>query len=134
MTEVATIVREVSLLLLIGLTVILVTRRLTVPYTLGLVIVGLVIGLLNLAPEVRLTPDLVLFVFLPALLFEGAWSLSVKRLYANWRSIFLLAVPGLLLALVLIALPLHFFAGLDWLNAFLLASILSPTDPVAVLG
>ncbi|GHO92527.1 hypothetical protein KSF_025750 [Reticulibacter mediterranei] len=134
MTDVATIVREVSLLLLVALTVILVTRRLTVPYTLGLVIVGLAIGLLNLTPEIHLTPDLVLFVFLPALLFEGSWSLSVARLHANWRPIFLLAVPGLLLALVLIALPLHFFAGLDWLNAFLLASILSPTDPVAVLG
>jgi monovalent cation:H+ antiporter, CPA1 family len=134
MTDVATIVREVSLLLLIALTVILITRRLTVPYTLGLVIVGLIIGLLNLAPEIRLTPDLVLFVFLPALLFEGAWSLSVTHLRANWRPTFLLAVPGLLLSLVLIALPLHFFAGLDWLNAFLLASILSPTDPVAVLG
>src|SRR3954451_22957594 len=114
MTDVATIVREVSLLLLIALTVILITRRLTVPYTLGLVIVGLIIGLLNLAPEIRLTPDLVLFVFLPALLFEGAWSLSVTHLRANWRPTFLLAVPGLLLSLVLIALPLHFFAGLDW--------------------
>src|SRR6266700_1990313 len=134
MPDVATIVREVILLLLIALTVILITRRLTVPYTLGLVIVGLLIGVLNLVPEVRLTPDLVLFVFLPGLLFEGSWSLSVTRLRTNWRPIFLLAVPGLLLALALIALPLHFFVGLSWIDAFLLASILSPTDPVAVLG
>src|SRR5439155_3111511 len=52
----------------------------------------------------------------------------------NWLPIFLLAVPCLLLSLVLIALPLHFFVGLIWLDAFLLASILSPTDPIAVLG
>ncbi|SRR5579884_707269 len=134
MLDVATIVREVILLLLVALTVILITRRLTVPYTLGLVIVGLLIGVLDLVPEVRLTPDLILFVFLPGLLFEGSWSLSVARLRINRLPIFLLAVPGLLLALVLIALPLHFFVGLSWLDAFLLASILSPTDPVAVLG
>ncbi|GHO68656.1 hypothetical protein KSC_075480 [Ktedonobacter sp. SOSP1-52] len=132
--DLADLVREVVFLALIALLVILVTRRLTVPYTLGLVVVGLLIGVFNLAPEVRLTPDLVLFVFLPALLFEGAWSLSVERLRENWKVIFLLAFPGLLLSLVLIAVPLHAFAGLTWLDAFLLAAILSPTDPIAVLG
>ena len=132
--DLADLVREVVFLALIALLVILVTRRLTVPYTLGLVVVGLLIGVFNLAPEVRLTPDLVLFVFLPALLFEGAWSLSIERLRENWKVIFLLAFPGLLLSLVLIAVPLHAFAGLTWLDAFLLAAILSPTDPIAVLG
>jgi CPA1 family monovalent cation:H+ antiporter len=134
MIDVASIVRDLVILLLIALLVIFVTRPLTLPYTLGLVIMGLVIGSFGLIPEATLTPDLVLFVFLPALLFEGSWSLSISHLRANWRPIFLLAVPGLLLALVLIALPLHFFAGLIWLDAFLLAAILSPTDPVAVLG
>src|SRR5258708_14493226 len=134
MIDVASIVRDMVILLLIALLVIFVTRPLTLPYTLGLVIMGLVIGIFGLIPEATLTPDLVLFVFLPALLFEGSWSLSISHLRANWRPIFLLAVPGLLLALVLIALPLHFFAGLIWLDAFLLAAILSPTDPVAVLG
>lgn len=134
MIDVATVVREVVILSLVALAVILVTKRLTVPYTLGLVIVGLIIGMLGLVPEVRLTPDLVLFVFLPALLFEGSWTLSVTRLRQNWLVIFLLAVPGLLLELVLIALPLHYFTGLIWPDAFLLAAILSPTDPVAVLG
>lgn len=133
-THFANIVREVVFLALIALLVILVTRRLAVPYTLGLVLVGLVIGLLGLAPEVRLTPELVLFVFLPALLFEGAWSLSLKRLRENWKTVFLLAIPGLLLSLVLIAVPLHAFINLSWADSFLLAAILSPTDPIAVLG
>ena len=134
MTDIATIVRLLVILLLIALTVIFITRRLAVPYTLGLVVVGLLIGLFGPAQGIQLTPDLVLFVFLPALLFEGAWSISVERLRKNWLTIFLLAVPGLLLSLVLIALLLHFFTGLAWVDAFLLAAILSPTDPVAVLG
>src|SRR5258708_31566907 len=134
MTDVAAVVRELEVFLLIALIVILVVRRLAIPYTLGLVVAGLLISISGLLPEERLTPDLVLFVFLPALLFEGSWSIEMQRLRANWVSIFLLAGPGLLLSLVLIAVPLHFFAGLAWEPAFLLGAILSPTDPVAVLG
>ncbi len=134
MTDVAAVVRVLVVLLLIALVVILVTRRLAIPYTLGLVVVGLLIDISGFLPEARLTPDLVLFVFLPALLFEGCWSVEMQRLRANWVSIFLLAGPGLLLSVVLIAVPLHFFAGLTWGPAFLLSAILSPTDPVAVLG
>ncbi len=134
MTDITTIVRILVLLLLIALSVILVTRRLSVPYTLGLVVVGLLISIFGFLPDIHLTPDLVLFVFLPALLFEGSWSMHLKHLWENWLPIFLLAGPGLLLSLVLIALFLHFFAGIEWSLAFLLGAILSPTDPVAVLG
>lgn len=134
MTDVVTVIRTLVVLLLIALSVILLTRRLAVPYTLGLVVVGLLCSLLGLLSNVRLTPDLVLFVFLPALLFEGSWSLSLGLLRAHWLTVFVLVVPGLLLALVMIALPLHFLAGLSWESALLLAAILSPTDPVAVLG
>src|SRR5438105_3798021 len=134
MTGIAEIVRLLVLLLLIALTVILVTRRLAIPYTLGLVVVGLLISIFGLLPEIHLNPDLVLFVFLPALLFEGSWSIETVHLRKNWIHVFLLAGPALLLSLVLIAIPLHFFGGLDWITAFLLGAILSPTDPVAVLG
>lgn len=75
-----------------------------------------------------------MFVFLPALLFEGSWSINLKQLRESWLPIFILAGPGLLVSLVLIALFLHFFAGIEWSLAFLLGAILSPTDPVAVLG
>jgi len=134
MADIASIVRLLVVLLLIALIVILLTSRLRIPYTLGLVVVGLVISLFGLFPEVHLAPDLVLFVFLPALLFEGAWSIETERLRKNWIHIFLLAGPGLVLSVVLIALLLHFLGGMGWLTALLLAAILSPTDPVAVLG
>lgn len=134
MIDVATIVRVLVLLLLIALAVIFVTRRLAVPYTLGLVIIGLLISILGVLPDIHLTPELVLFVFLPALLFEGSWTIHVRQLRANWVPIFLLAVPGLLLSLLLIAVLVHFLTGLAWSYALLLGAILSPTDPVAVLG
>lgn len=132
--EIITIVRLLVALLLIALLVILVTRRLAVPYTLGLVVVGFLMSIVGQFSEIRLEPSLVLFVFLPALLFEGSWSISLHLLRKNWLMIFLLAVPGLLLELVIIAVPLHFLTELNWNDAFLLSAILSPTDPVAVLG
>ena len=134
MTDIAAVVRVLVILLLIALTVILLTRRLAVPYTLGLVVVGLLISIFEWLPDLHLTPALILFVFLPALLFEGSWMIETTYLRKHWPTIFLLAGPGLLVSLVLIAVPLHFFAGLDWGVAFLLSTILSPTDPVAVLG
>lgn len=134
MTGIATIVRLLVLFLLIALTVILITRRLKIPYTLGLVVVGLLISFFGSAPQLRFTPDLVLFVFLPALLFEGSWAIPVRLMRENWLTIFLLVGPALLLEVALIAVLLHSFTTLNWEQAFLLAAILSPTDPVAVLG
>lgn len=138
MTDITTIVRLLVMLLLIALIVILVMRRLAVPYTLGLVIVGLLISIftnaLNVLPNLHLDPSLVLFVFLPALLFEGSWTIETAQLRKNWFYIFLLIGPALLLELLLIAVPLNFLTELNWGTAFLLGAILSPTDPVAVLG
>lgn len=121
-------------LLTITLVVSLLARRLRLPYTLVLVIVGLAIGLSPLVQGVVLDPNLVLFLFLPALLFEGAWSTDVRKLRANWLPIFLLAGPGLLIALMVLALILHLAIGLSWLLAILVGAIVSPTDPIAALA
>ena len=134
MIDIVSVVRILIILLLIALVVILVARRLAIPYTLGLVIVGLLISFFARLQNVRLSPDLVLFVFLPALLFEGAFATSVRHLREQWVPIVLFALPGVLLTLLVIALPFHFLIGLDWTTALLLGAILAPTDPVAVLG
>lgn len=134
MLDIALVIRDLVFLLLLALLVILITRRLAIPYTLGLVMVGVLLSLLGVLPEVQLTPPLVLLVFLPALLFEGAWALSVQHLRENWRSIVFLAGPGVLLSLGVIGTVVHFLAGIDWVTSLLLGAILSPTDPVAVLG
>jgi monovalent cation:H+ antiporter, CPA1 family len=134
MVDIQLLIRDLVFFLLVALVVNLLSEKLRIPYTLGLVIVGLVIGLAGLTPEAQLSPELVLFVFLPALLFEGAWNAKLSLLRENWRAIFFLAGPGLLLSLVIIAATLHILDQLDWITALLLAAILSPTDPVAVLG
>lgn len=121
-------------LLALCVAVSLISLRLRVPYTLALVVAGLGIGLAHLLPGVGVNPDLILFLFLPALLFEGAWSLDLHALAANGIVVFLFAVPGLLLTLLIVAVVLHLALGLPWLLALLLGAMLSPTDPVAVLA
>lgn len=122
------------LLLIVSLVVALVARQRQFPYTLALVLVGFVLGWLPFVPDVALDPEIVLFIFIPALLFEGAWNISVSVLLKNWLAILLLAVPGLLISLAVVAGALHFGAGLTWIEAILLGAIISPTDPVAVVG
>jgi CPA1 family monovalent cation:H+ antiporter len=134
MTTTAEEIRLIFLLLLIAMAVALPAQRAKLPYTLALVIVGLVIGVFNLLPGVMLTPDEVLFIFLPALLFEGAWNLDRHELARNWLPITLLAGPGLAIAVCIFGLIIHFAIGLDWSVALLLGAIISPTDPIAVLA
>ncbi len=123
-----------TLLLGVGLATAMVARALRFPYTLALAVVGLVIGAFAPVPELQITPDVILFIFLPILLFEGAWNIEVSKLLANWLMVFLLAVPGLLIAVAIAALGLRFGTGLPWLIALLIAAIISPTDPIAVIA
>ncbi len=124
------------LVILLGVTLLvaLIARRLHLPYTLILVISGLLIGLLPVLNEIVFSPDIVLFLFLPPLLFEGAWNVETEKIAADWLPIALLAGPGLLLAIAVLAVALHLGSGLPWLLAVLLGAIISPTDPVVVIA
>jgi len=136
-TSSSSLVEQVTfliLLLIVTLIVALLARRLRVPYTLLLVIVGLVIGLLPFLPNEHIDPNLVLYVFLPALLFEGAWNAEIDRLEADWLPIVLLAVPGMVLSLLVVAAALSWGIGLPWLLALLVGAIVAPTDPVAIIA
>src|SRR6266849_2518608 len=103
------------LLLIVTLIVALLSRRLRVPYTLLLVIVGFVVGFVPFIPNEHIDPNLVLYVFIPALLFEGAWKAEIDRLEADWLPIFLLATFGMVLSLLVVAVVLYFGIGLTWL-------------------
>ena len=131
---IVTQVQIIVILLTTTLAVALVAGRLRLPYTLFLVLVGLGLGFIHVLPTLRLEPDAVLYLFLPALLFEGAWSIETDILAREWFPVFLLAVPGLLVALGLLAVVLHLGLGVPWALALLLGAIVSPTDPIAVIA
>ncbi|HEX8034088.1 MAG TPA: sodium:proton antiporter [Ktedonobacterales bacterium] len=133
-TAAAIDVGQVVLLFMLTLAVALLANRLRFPYTLALVLAGLVLGIFHVHLDLALGPNIVLFIFLPALLFEGAWNIDTSALRANWQAIALLAGPGLVISLAVTAGIVHWGTGLPWLVALLLGAIVSPTDPVAVIG
>lgn len=121
-------------LLLIAAAVAVLARRVGVPYTVGLVVVGLVVGLVTHPSAVSLSSDLVFYVFLPVLLFEAAFSLEARHLLADWRRILALAVPGVLVAFALTATGVRYLGGTTWVVALLFGALIAATDPVSVVA
>jgi CPA1 family monovalent cation:H+ antiporter len=111
-----------------------VVRYVRIPYTVALVLAGLGLALLPNTPRVELTPEIILTVFLPVLLFYGAYHLSFTDLRANIMPVTLLAIPGVVVTAAFAGMALHWAAGIDWSIAFLFGAIVAATDPVAVLA
>lgn len=108
-------------------------RFVRIPYTVALVVVGLGLALLPNTPQIELTPEIILNIFLPVLLFYGAYHLDFSQLRANLTAVSLLAIPGVVVTAGLAGVALHFAAGVDWPIALLFGTIVAATDPVAVL-
>ena len=128
-------------LLLVAAIVGMGARKLRLPYTLALVVAGIALGLVHVPElhDVHLTPDLLLAIFLPALLFEAAYHVEFSKFRRNAGIIMLLAIPGVVLAVLVTALlswPLLAATGLSLpLGAcFLLATMIAATDPISVLA
>lgn len=100
----------------------------------ALLAAGIVVGAVFPGRLTDVFPPATLYVFLPALIFEGAWYLDLRVMRRTWRPIALLAVPGVIVTAALIALAMHYIAGLTWGASLLLGAILSATDPVAVVA
>lgn len=127
-------ISSATLLLLIALAVALVTRWTRRPYTIALVIWGLILGLLQLFEPVHLSRELILAVFLPPLLFEGALHIRAKVLRRRAGVVLGLALGGTLLTALIVGLAVHWLLGFDLLTGLLLGTIVAPTDPVSVLA
>lgn len=128
-----TTVEAFLVLLLIVFIVAVIVQRIRLPYTVALVAVGF-LGFRPGFLHASLTPDLILLVFLPVLLFEGAYNVPVGRLWRNILPISLLAVPGVLIGTVVTGAIVHFALGLSWGVALLFGALISSTDPIAVVS
>ena len=111
-----------------------ISGRLRLPYTVALVIVGLVVSALPIQDKIVVSPELVVTVLLPGLVFEAAYRLDGSELRRTFGGVALLAVPGVLVTAAVVAFVLHAAAGLPVNEAFLVGAIVSATDPVAVVS
>ncbi len=129
------------LMFVIATAVAIAVRRLYVPYTVALVVAGLVLGGLHLSPAPHLTQDLLYTIFLPGLLFEAAFHVEFQEFWRNRIAISALAVPGVIASTVLVAAMLaplghvpHVLPGFGWREALVFGALISATDPIAVVS
>src|SRR4051812_30363872 len=112
-----------------------VARRVGVPSPIVLVGCGLLVGLVPGLPPVDLDPDLIFFIFLPPLVYGAGFNSSPRDLRQQARRIGVLAIGLVAAATAGVAAAVHVVVpGFGWAEAFVLAPILAPTDPVAAVA
>jgi len=131
----------VVLLFALSAGVALIARWLSLPYTVALVLAGLLLGSTHQFPAPNLSKELVFAVFLPGLLFEAAFHLQFRRFWQNKLTITALAIPGVMVAMALTALlltpliaGLHFVEGFGIEHGAVFAALIAATDPIAVVA
>ena len=112
--------------------VALAVRRIAIPYTVALVVLGLIVAAAVPALEFVVTPELVLAVLLPGLIFEAAYQIELDELRRSFGGIALLAIPGVILTAVIVALILYLATGLALELGFVVGAMVAATDPAAV--
>jgi CPA1 family monovalent cation:H+ antiporter len=123
---------ETTVILLVVVSVVAIAVRwIRLPYTVALVLVGLVLTFQQrLAIEV--TPELILTLFVPPLIFEAAFHLDFHDLRDSLIPILMLAVPGVVLTTLIVGGIISVGVGLPLSLAAVFGALISATDPVAV--
>ena len=141
--------------LFIGINAKRFLRKVPIPYTVILLIIGVVLGAFNryqwfenidlvtnaIDWASHIGPEIILYVFLPTLIFEAAFDLDVHTFKKSFGNAFLMAVPGIAIAIsITAALVLGIqelgigFGNWDWKIAAMFGAIICATDPVAVVS
>ena len=124
----------IGALLLVACLIAMLSRRLGLPYIVGLVVAGFLIALLPNSPQVPLSRDLVFNILLPPLVFEAALQLEWKRFRAELPLTLTLAFFGVAIAATVVAAGMHALAGWSWIGAALFGVLIAATDPVSVIA
>jgi CPA1 family monovalent cation:H+ antiporter len=129
------------LLFSIATAVAIAARYFKFPYTVALVVAGLVLGTAHAFEPPHLTKELLFAIILPGLLFEAAFHLEASKFWKNKLAVHALAIPGMVAAIALTAAllapvvdGLHFVQGFTFLHALVFSAIIVATDPIAVVG
>ena len=125
-------------------------RRYKVPYTPGLMILGILIGIAAakdwlgsvgtvIVTVEQINPQGIIVLFIPTLLFESAMNTDWYVFKKSFGSILTLAGPGVMFMILVLGGCIKWVLGYSdadfpWPAAFILASIVATTDPVAVVA
>ena len=138
---VTTVMAVVALLFVAAVSAV-VTKRIRFPYTVGLVVIGVAVAffaddypeLSHSLDVLKLEPVMIMFLFIPILIFESAFNMDVPVLMRNLVPSLTLAGPGLLISTGLIGGLIYLLTPLPFESALIFGCLISATDPVAVIA
>jgi len=129
-------------LLLAAIVVVVLSARLRFAYTIALVLLGFGTGIIaNLTGFIAIpgsvselfSPNLFFDILLPPIVFEAAIHVNVRLLRRRLTLVLFLVIVGVVFTTIFAGVVVGYLTALPLVAALLLAAILSPTDPVAVV-
>ncbi|HEY1931233.1 MAG TPA: sodium:proton antiporter [Acetobacteraceae bacterium] len=121
-------------LLVVAIFVAIVSRRLRLPYTVGLVVTGLSLALAPPVANINLTYDFIFDVILPPLLFEAALAIHWTELRRDALPVLTLATLGVVISAGVVAAGMSYGLGWPVPSAVIFGVLIAATDPVAVIA
>ena len=117
-----------SAILLVG-----IAQKIRVPYPIILILGGAAVSFIPGIDNIYFNPNLILMIFLPAILYYSAFGISFREFQLNWKNIFSLALGLVALTTIVIAIIFKgMFPQFSWALAFAFGAIVSPPDAIAV--
>ncbi len=122
------------ILLTIAALVAIVIRRIRLPYTVALVIVGLILSFFPNFLDFQASSDLILAILVPPLIFEATLHIPWNKLRNDLLPVLMLAVIGTLLGTIMVGGIVMQVLEIPLLAAVAFGALISATDPVAVIA
>ncbi len=112
-------------------------KKLILPEVVWVLVLGAVYGCLYQTtswwlPDIILSSEIILYGFVPILIFANARNMSFKHFKRVVIPASLLSSIGLIISALIIAAILHVTFGISFLEGLLFGSLISATDPLAV--
>ncbi|MBM3530144.1 MAG: Na+/H+ antiporter [Alphaproteobacteria bacterium] len=114
--------------------VALIAERLKMAPSILLVLAGVALAFVPGLPRINLSPEFVLYLLLPPLIYSAGVAMSWREFRYNLRPIALLAFGCVVFTTCAVAAALHYVLGWQWGVAFVLGAIVAPPDVVAPLA
>ncbi len=134
---------ELAFVLLLSLSalVAIISRRIRLPYTVALVMVGLALSFFPSPITIDLSSELILAILVPPLIFEATLNMRWEQLQRNLAPILLLAIIGTSAGAFIVATIITIAGNtlvpelnIAFAATFAFGALISATDPVAVIS
>src|SRR4051795_10618822 len=130
----AAVIEQFILLIVVGAVVAIAAHRLRIPYTVGLVVAGIVLAFLPLHIDFPFSKDFLFQVLLPPLIFEAALYIDWRELRRDLLVVITYATLGVVVAAALTAAVMHFIVSWEWPAAVVFGVLIAATDPVSIIA